>query len=128
VKVLLDTSTFLWSCLDVTKLSPKVRDLLADGSHDVFVSAVSAWEVAIKYAKGRLDIPEPPGTYIPSRLAAFGYQPLAVQLTHAIRAGDLPALHRDPFDRLLVAQAEVERLPIVTPDTSIARYDVEVIW
>jgi len=105
-----------------------VRDLIEDGVNDLVFSAVSALEIAIKYARRRLPIPEPPETWVTRRVALQGLRLLAVEMSHALRVADLPLHHNDPFDRLLIAQSQLENLPILTSDPNIARYDVEVIW
>ena len=128
MRVLLDTHTFLWWILDAPKLSADSRRILGDGANDVLFSAVSGYELAYKVNQGRLTLPETPHVYVRSRLAASGFGALAIELDHALRAATLPMIHRDPFDRLLVAQAQLEDIPIVTADPAIAQYDVEVIW
>ena len=105
-----------------------MRDLIEDGVNDLVFSAVSALEIAIKYARRRLPIPEPPETWVTRRVALQGLRLLAVEMSHALRVADLPLHHNDPFDRLLIAQSQLENLPILTSDPNIARYDVEVIW
>jgi len=105
-----------------------VRDLIEDGVNDLVFSAVSALEIAVKYARRRLPIPEPPETWVTRRVALQGLRLLAVEMSHALRVADLPLHHNDPFDRLLIAQSQLENLPILTSDPNIARYDVEVIW
>jgi PIN domain nuclease of toxin-antitoxin system len=128
VRVLLDTHTFLWWVLDAPDLSADCRRILDDGLNDVLLSAASGYELAYKVNQGRLTLPEAPDVYVRSRLASNGFAALAIELDHALRAATLPMIHRDPFDRLLIAQAQVEGLPIVTADPAIAQYDVEVIW
>lgn len=128
MRVLLDTHTFLWWVLDAPKLSAECRRILDDGANDVLLSAVSGYELAYKVNQGRLTLPETPDVYVRSRLVANGFEALSIELDHALRAASLPLIHRDPFDRLLVAQAQLEELPIVTADPAIAQYDVEVIW
>ncbi len=127
-RVLLDTLTFPWWVLEDSRLSPVARDAITDLEVDVLVSPVSAWEIAIKAADGRLDLPEPPSKYVPSRMVANDFHELPITVDHCLRTGELPAIHRDPFDRLLVAQALVEDIPLVTGDPAISRYDVETIW
>ena len=105
-----------------------MRDLIEDGVNDLVFSAVSALEIAVKYARRRLPIPEPPETWVTRRVALQGLRLLAVEMSHALRVADLPLHHNDPFDRLLIAQSQLENLPILTSDPNIARYDVEVIW
>lgn len=129
MRVLLDTHAFLWWTSEYgARLSDRARDLLIDSSTDAVVSVASAWEIAIKAATGRLEIEGDPEQWVPDRILRYGFSPLPVGLAHALRVAGLPAIHRDPFDRLLVAQAQVEGIPIVTSDPAIARYDVDVIW
>lgn len=98
------------------------------GRNECFVSAASAWEISIKHSRGSLELPDKPEVYFPDRLSRFGFKPLAVQIHHALRVSSLPAHHKDPFDRLLVAQCQVEGIPLITADTQIRMYDAEVIW
>lgn len=128
MRALLDTHTFLWWLLDVPKLSDECRRILEDGANEILLSAVSGYELAYKAHAGRLTLPEGPDEYVRSRLEANGFGALSIDLSHALRAASLPVIHRDPFDRLLVAQAQLEGLPIMTADPAIGRYDVEVIW
>ena len=124
----MDAHAFIWWVLDTPKLSDRCRDILADGENEVLLSVASSYEIAYKAGRGRLTLPETPETYIRSRLTANGFASLSVELSHALRAGMLPDIHRDPFDRMLVAQAQIEGLPILTADPAISRYDVETIW
>lgn len=128
MRVLLDTHAFLWAVTGDERLSEVARGLIADPSNDVLFSAASALEIALKSARGRLSLPESPDTYLVTRIAAFGFTPLPVDVAHAIRAGILPPHHWDPWDRLLTAQAQLEAVPILTVDPHIRRYDVETIW
>ena len=127
MRLLLDTHCWLWSILEPMRLSPGVRDALRDRSNTVLVSAVTSWEVAIKYGLGRLPLPEPPGVFIPSRIRRDGFEPLVVTHKHALGVGRLPLIHRDPFDRLLISQALSEDAVLVTDDKAIRRYDVAVL-
>ena len=129
MRVLLDTYTFLWwNSSQGSRLSIRARELLEDAATDGLFSVVSAYEIAMKAARGSLELPAEPSRYVPDRLARHGFEALAIELRHVLRAGALPFIHRDPFDRLLVAQAQLEDIPIVTADPAIAQYDVEVIW
>jgi PIN domain nuclease of toxin-antitoxin system len=94
----------------------------------VYLSAASSWEIAIKVGLGKLKLPQPPARYVPSRLAEQGMTALPVEHAHALRVADLPPLHPDPFDRLLVAQAQIERMTLMTADSLILAYDVETLW
>lgn len=128
MKFLLDTSTFLWWITDNDRLSPKARDVLADGNNEVWFSAVSGWEIVIKAGLGRVVLPEDPEQFLPKQLAANAFQVLPIHLRHTLRVSILPSLHRDPFDRLLVAQALVEELTILSGDAQLAGYPVPVVW
>ena len=128
MKALFDTHTFLWWNSDAPQLSESAREFISDGQNTVFLSAASAWEIAVKYAKGRLEIPDAPDRYIANRLRRYNFSPLPIQISHATKVYELPIIHTDPFDRLLVAQSQLEGLPLLTADSEIARYDVEIIW
>lgn len=128
MRVLLDTQCWLWSLLDPDRLNRRAQDLFEDARQPLYLSAASSWEIAIKVALGRLVLPEPPHRYVPSRLADQGISALAVEHVHALRVAALPSEHGDPFDRLLVAQAQVERMAVLTADAAFARYEVEVLW
>jgi PIN domain nuclease of toxin-antitoxin system len=128
MKALLDTHTFLWWVLDDPNLSEAGREIIGDGSNEVIVSAATAHEIGIKAASGKLSLPEPPEIYVPGRIRSEGFASLAIDVTHALRAARLPMIHRDPWDRLLIAQAQVEGIPIITADPAIGRYDVDTIW
>ena len=123
MRLLLDTHVLLWALTDDPSLSAAARAAIVDGRNRVVVSAVSAWEITIKRSLGKLRAPAD----LAEAVAAHRFTPLAVSLEHALAFGALPDLHRDPFDRLLVAQAGVEGLTIVTRDRAIARYDVDVL-
>jgi PIN domain nuclease of toxin-antitoxin system len=125
---LLDTHTFLWWNLDDPQVSPAAREFIADGGNALYVSAAVAWEIAIKAARGRLTLPEPADQYIAARLNRHHFLALPIEVSHALAVYHLPSLHPDPFDRLLVAQARLGKMPILTADAAIRRYDVEVIW
>jgi PIN domain nuclease of toxin-antitoxin system len=103
-----------------------MRSKLSDSANELFLSAASAWEIAIKYALGKLALPAPPASYVPSRMKSSGTSGLPIEHVHALHVASLPDHHRDPFDRLLIAQAQVERIPIVSSDEQFARYDVEL--
>ncbi len=128
MRVLLDTHTFLWWLDGDRRLSPRGRRLIAGGGTEVFVSAASAWEIAIKAAAGKL----PGALEVAADIAGFmesqGFRPIDITVGHAQRAGGLPPLHRDPFDRMLVAQALVEDLPLLSNDFVFDRYAVRRIW
>jgi PIN domain nuclease of toxin-antitoxin system len=128
VKLLLDTCTFLWVLTGVPALPSRVETLVRDADNDVFLSAASAWEIALKHAAGKLTLPDHPDRYLPAVRAERGIAALAIDEESALHASRLPWLHRDPFDRLLVSQAIVHGMILVTPDPIIARYPARTMW
>lgn len=122
--VLLDTHALLWSVGDTERLSPAAREVLEAGDVRAYVSAASIWEIAIKRAVGKLRVPDD----LLEQVAAARFDELAITSTHATRAGALPLHHGDPFDRMLVAQAQSENLMLITSDARIAAYEVRVLW
>jgi PIN domain nuclease of toxin-antitoxin system len=123
VKLLLDTNALIWSLVSRERIPPIAIDAIEDEANDVFVSVVSAWEIEIKAAKRRLGTP----TDLQNALAAQGFEPLAVAMRHAYAVESLPRYHRDPFDRMIIAQAYLESMTIVTSDSEIRRYPVAVL-
>lgn len=128
MRLLLDTCTFLWLAADAPELSSTARDSCRDPGNEIFLSAVSVWEIAIKYRLGRLALPEPPARYVVSRRTWLQIEPLAFDEASAVHDALLPAHHRDPFDRALVSQAILGGMSIVTPDTEIGHYPAPVLW
>jgi PIN domain nuclease of toxin-antitoxin system len=128
MKVLLDTHAFLWWITEDERLSERAREVISDGGNELFFSVVSGWEIAIKAGLGRLTVPEPLDGFLAEQLFHNHIGALPIELRHALHVYSLPSLHRDPFDRLLIAQAQVEQLPILTADRHIAQYEVDVIW
>ena len=122
MSLLLDTHVVLWWLADTTDLSDDLKSRL-DHEPDVYVSSATVWEVAIKHALGKL--PEPAD--LPERVRDSGFRPLPITSAHAIVAGRLPQIHRDPFDRMLVAQAQCEGLTLVTTDLNCQKYDVSIL-
>jgi PIN domain nuclease of toxin-antitoxin system len=123
-RLLFDTHALLWWLTDDAALPPGAREVLADPANEPLVSAVSLWEIAIKCSLGKLTAPDD----LPDRIVDEGFSWLAISPQHAWQVRDLPLHHRDPFDRLLVAQALAEHLPIVTADTRFKDYGVDVCW
>ena len=120
-RLLIDTHVFLWWLGDDHRLGPKARDLIANADNQVFVSAATAWEIAIKKSIGKLDAPDD----LDAIAKEEGFEELPITFFHGERAGDLPRLHRDPFDRMLVAQSQAEGLEIITADDTIPNYAVK---
>jgi PIN domain nuclease of toxin-antitoxin system len=127
VRVLLDTEVWLWMQADPDRLTEAARRIVEPAENELLLSAASSWEIAIKFGLGRLPLPEPPDRYVPDRIRRSGVTPLVVEHAHALAVASLPNHHRDPFDRLLVAQARLEGVPILTADPAFAPYQVEVI-
>ena len=126
-RLLIDTHCWLWLQSDTSRFHANMLDALASPATQKYLSAASAWEIAIKHALGKLPLPLPPATYVPSRMRASGVEALAVTLDHALAVSDLPPHHRDPFDRVLVAQAQADGLTIVTVDEALSSYVVPLI-
>ncbi len=124
---LLDTHVWLWLLAGSKRIDPGLRSELRDPQTRLLLSAASSWEIAIKWAIGRLPLPEAPAIYVPSRMRRSGVSGLPVAHEHALRVAALPWHHRDPFDRLLIAQAQVESVPIITVDAAFDAYDVSVV-
>ncbi|MEO6989933.1 MAG: type II toxin-antitoxin system VapC family toxin [Candidatus Baltobacteraceae bacterium] len=125
--LLLDTHVFVWAASAPERLTNAARSAIEDPSNAVFVSAAVAWEIAIKHGLGKLALPSDPPTYFPARITALGFRSLAIAQEHALAVRSLPNHHRDPFDRIMIAQAIVEGLTFVTADEAATRYSVRVL-
>jgi PIN domain nuclease of toxin-antitoxin system len=128
VKLLLDTCTFLWVLDGAPQLSPRAADMFRQSDHEVFLSAASAWEIAVKHSSGRLVLPERPERFVPAMRDGRGIVSLPIDEESALHASRLAWLHRDPFDRLLVSQAIVHGMTILTPDPIISQYPARTMW
>jgi len=128
VQYLLDTHVLLWWITSDKRLSSKARALITSSRNTLYWSVASSWEVSIKHALGRLVFNEPPEVLIPAELERNRIETLVITNAHAFMTGKLPIPHKDPFDRLLVAQARIESLTIVSNDALLNRYDVDVFW
>lgn len=128
MRFLLDTHTLLWSFNGSSSLSTCARRLIEDGANEILVSAVSAWEIAAKVRLGKLPTGEELLGDFSFYLGQLGVDPLPISIEHALRAGRLPGEHRDPFDRMLIAQAQAEDIPIVSNDRVFDEYHVQRIW
>jgi PIN domain nuclease of toxin-antitoxin system len=128
VKLLVDTCTFLWIASDSARLSKTAAAMFMDRDNERYLSAASAWEIGIKHAIGRLPLPRRPDVFVPMTREASGIASLEIDEESALHAGRLPGLHGDPFDRMLVAQAIVHGMTILTPDPEIEQYAVRVLW
>ena len=124
MRVLLDTHAFLWAHADPDRLGSQ-RRVVESRRTELLVSAASSWEIAIKVGLGRLELPDHPARWMPDRMQVLGATPVPVEHGHALAVADLPDVHRDPFDRLLVAQATMLGVPILSADPVFDRYGVE---
>ena len=122
-RLLLDTHVLLWWLMDDARLSASARRSIANGRNEVYVSAASGWEIAIKRGLGKLRVPDD----LESKIIADGFSLLSMSFRHAEQVGMLPLLHNDPFDRMLIAQAQIEGLVLITKDEKIMRYDLRTM-
>ena len=127
MKAILDTHAFLWALAGDARMSRHARDIFA-GSTDLSLSIASVWEILIKVQSGKLNFPRPAGPYLLSKLAENRIKSLPISIDHLLALERLPMHHRDPFDRILIAQGLEEKIPIITSDPLFRNYPVEVIW
>jgi PIN domain nuclease of toxin-antitoxin system len=128
LRLLLDTHTFMWAVLEPARLSRAAREAMEDLDNEVYASAVNAWELAIKCRLGKLPLPVDGPERFRSAIAESTFKPLPVTFEHAFAVQDLKRHHADPFDHILVAQALVERMTLVSIDRQLRRYGVDVLW
>jgi PIN domain nuclease of toxin-antitoxin system len=128
MRYLLDTGIWLWSIGRVSRLNPTARATLIDPQHELYFSAASAWEIAIKASIGKLHLPESPEILVPRETGRLGLHWLPVNSHHALFVYGLPIHHGDPFDRMLIAQAMVEGLTLITADRDVRNYHVPILW
>ena len=125
MRVLIDTQCWLWMSASPERLSKRTQELLRDAGTERLLSVASIWELAIKHQLGKISLPVSPLDFVPSRLETTQTDALPISAAHALRVGTLPRHHRDPFDRMIVAQAMVEGVAVLTADRVFARYEVE---
>lgn len=128
MRLLLDTHAFLWFIVGSQRLSVNARAAIEDAGNQKLISMASLWEMAIKVGLGRLALAEPLDSLIPAQIHGNGFEILAIQVNHVSAVAKLPVRHGDPFDRMLIAQAIVENMPIVTVDTAFEGYSVHTLW
>ncbi len=129
MKILLDTCAFLWFVNgDIGKISKTAVDLFLDGESEFFLSVASCWEISIKWSISKLELRHPPDTFLKSQIRKNQLSLLPVELEHALQVAELPYHHHDPFDRLLVSQAIVEDIPLMSADKALSQYAIERIW
>jgi PIN domain nuclease of toxin-antitoxin system len=125
---LLDTHTLLWLVTDDPRLSDAARNTFLDTNNELLCSAVVGFEIAVKHSLGKLELAEPPRTFIDNRIRNNALTPFPVTIAHAVRVADLPYHHRDPFDRLLIAQALEEDIPLLSADEILSTYGIRRLW
>jgi PIN domain nuclease of toxin-antitoxin system len=128
MKVLLDTCAFIWLVTDNPKLSELAKEIFLDEDNEILLSAVTGFEIAVKYSLGKLHLTEPPREFVIHRMNANALTELPVSMAHALALQNMPLHHKDPFDRLLVAQAMVNQIPLLSADQQLSAYDIERIW
>jgi PIN domain nuclease of toxin-antitoxin system len=128
MKLLLDTCTFLWLIADAPELSRHARDLFRAPANEVYLSSVAAWEISLKHALGRLPLPASPERFVPEQRQNHEIATLPLDEESVLQAHRLPSFHRDPFDRMLVCQAIVNGMVILTPDPLVTQYPVRTMW
>lgn len=128
MKLLLDTQCWLWWFAQPERLNEETITYIADETNELWFSVAGIWEIGIKVAIGKLPLPEPPDSYLSSRMGQLGMRSLEITATHALRAAALPLHHRDPFDRMLIAQAQIEEMILVSADSMFSQYDVSMLW
>ena len=128
MKVLLDTCAFLWLVTDDSKLSPIAKEIFLDTENELFLSAVTGFEITVKFNLGKLQLTEPPKEFIVNRIQSNALTELPISMKHTLALQDLPFYHKDPFDRLLVAQAYVHQIPLLSADQQLSAYDIKRLW
>lgn len=128
MRLLLDTHVFLWWINGSSELTEKASQLIGDGKNELFLSAASCWEITIKAQLGKIDLPRKPDIFIPDQMSSNNIGSLPILASHTLQVFNLPPLHRDPFDRIIVAQSQLEAIPVITGDSLIHDYGVSTIW
>lgn len=128
MKYLLDTVAWLWSVHAEERLGGEVQAILENREEEIYLSAATSWELSIKMRLGKLNFPGPPAVVVPAFMAKQGLRSLAVTHLHAVKVYDLPSHHADPFDRMIIAQAMVEEMTVLTSDRAFEKYQIDVLW
>lgn len=124
----MDTQIFLWIFLEPKRLPAKLKSFLRDDPKmEVYFSYASSWEIAIKFGKGKLSLPQPPDDFVRSRIAKAGWLHLPIELDHVLSVFRLPDHHKDPFDRLIISQSKAENIPVLTVDPRFADYSIDCV-
>jgi PIN domain nuclease of toxin-antitoxin system len=127
MKILLDTQIFLWMFLNPARISANVESLLKNPANEIFLSSASSWEIAIKYGIGKLKLPDAPEIYVPDRMNRANLKTLTITHEHGLAIANLPIIHKDPFDRILITQSNIENLTLLSSDHIFSQYTVKLI-
>jgi PIN domain nuclease of toxin-antitoxin system len=127
MRLLLDTHAFLWAAADPEQLDPAARAAIEESTNDIFVSAAVAWEIAIKVTLRKLTVPAEPAVWFPARVRTLGFQTLEITAAHALAVAALHGVHQDPFDRIMIAQSQIEALTFVTRDPDAKKYPIHIL-
>jgi PIN domain nuclease of toxin-antitoxin system len=128
LRILLDTVTFLWIVADSPSLSDTARQAFQEPTNQVYLSAVSGWEIVVKHSLGKLPLPQSPEHFVPLERERHGIEALPLDEAATLQLGRLPLLHRDPFDRMLACQAIQQRMALMTPDALLQQYPLSILW
>jgi PIN domain nuclease of toxin-antitoxin system len=128
MKYLLDTMAWLWSVHADERLNENAREIIANGREEIYLSAASSWELSIKMRTGKLNFPGSPAQVVPAFMAKQGLLSVPITNLHAVKIYDLPSHHSDPFDRIIIAQAIVEKMVVLTSDRVFEKYPIDVVW
>jgi PIN domain nuclease of toxin-antitoxin system len=128
MKILLDTCAFIWIVTDDAKLSEKAKEIFLNSENEIFLSAVTGLEITVKYSLGKLRLTEPPAEFVMNRIQANGLTELPISMKHTLALQNLPLHHKDPFDRLLIAQSMVNQIPLLSADQQLSAYGIECHW
>jgi PIN domain nuclease of toxin-antitoxin system len=128
MKYLLDTHTFIWMAGEPAKLSGKVNEIVSKGQSELYLSAASAWEMALLWKLKLIELPDEPQRFVPEVLHTLSVTPLPIGVNQAIAAATLPLIHRDPFDRIIIAEAIMRKMTVLTRDERLADYGVQILW
>ena len=128
MRYLLDTHAFLWFVLDDQRISKEARSIIEDSKNKIYFSAASAWEIAIKTKLARLKIKGEFESFIIEQLSTNSFVPLSITISHSLYTEQLPQIHKDPFDRIIIAQSKLEDLPLISKDKKIRKYKLAMIW
>lgn len=128
MRALLDTHAFLWWISDSGRLSKRAYEFIEKPSNTIYLSSVSCWEISIKSTLGSIQFPKKMGSFIAEQISINSFEPLSINISHAVNIRDLPQHHKDPFDRMLISQSQIEDMPLITGDKLISKYKIELIW